>query len=398
MLTKSENAISVQDRYLGRRIRYGSFAAAMLLIVAATFGFWRVSYHGQVSRFFHIGDPRPIPTELIQSGAYIYHGQDGYDGRFFLTLATDPLLSRPSSIAMLDDPVYRARRILLPAIVFALSGGRPLAAQYVFVAINVVAFAALLWLLASLAGSLEAEPWAVAIGLCSAGTWVALLFGTAELLEGALLLSAFSAYRASRYAAVAGALALAMLCRETSALVFAAFVATALIRKERLLAIHLSYAWIPAAAWNATVWARHHGTGAVLGHANFDWPLLGAWHALLNQRANAGASNELFWVLSIATMIGVAGTLAWYAKPIMRADLPLALAVFAYAALFACAGRAILEYHLGFDRAFLPLFLLTALGLLESRHRSAAHWLIVAQGCITLTWLLHFGLKELRLA
>jgi hypothetical protein len=360
-------------------------------------GFWRVPYHGRVSRFFHIGDPRPIPPALLESGAYIYHGEDGYDGRFFLTLATDPLLDKPASVAMLDDPVYRARRILQPAIVFILSGGRPLAAQYVFVALNVVAFGALLWLLGSLVGDSAPEPWAVGIGLCATGAWVALLFGTAELLEAALLLSALSAYRASRYALVATALALAMLCRETSALVFAAFVATALIRKQKPLAMHLSYAWLPAALWNLVVWARHHGTGAVLGHANFDWPVLGIWHALWSQRTSLGASNEAYWFVSLAALIAVAGTFIWHSKAISGADLPLALAGFAYVALFACAGRAILEYHLGFDRAFLPLFLFAGLGLLQSGRRSAAHWVIAAQGCITLAWLLHFGVKEFRL-
>lgn len=396
-MTNSGTVIAVQDQYLGRRRLNASVVLAMLITVAVTIGFWQLPYRGQISRFFHIGDPRQVPTELIQSGAYVYHGEQGYDGRFFLTLATDPLLTRPSSLTILDDPVYRARRILLPAVVYVLSGGRPIAAEYVFVAVNVVAFVALLWLLDALLARSAMAAWPTAIGLCATGAWVAMLFGTAELVESVLLLAALDAYHRSRFARVGGMLALAMLCRETSALVFVAFAATALIKHQGRLGLHLVWAWIPAAAWNAFVWIRHHASGAVLGQGNFDWPLLGVWHALAGASAKSGVSNEIFWIASLAVLLGVAAIFARNAADIIRADLPIGLAGLAYIALLLCVGRAVLEYHLGYDRAFLPLSIFAGVGLIESEHRTAARWLIAAQACLTFAWLLHLGMKEFRL-
>jgi hypothetical protein len=201
----------MQHAYAIRRRRHASLALAIMLMAAISSFFWRVAYRGDISRVFHVGEQHAISTDLLQSGVYVYRGEYGYDGRWFLTLAVDPLLTRPSSIAALDDPVYRSRRILLPAMAFLLSGGRPLAAEYVVVAINVLAFGALLWLIDTLVGESTADPWGVAVGVSATGAWIALLLGTTELLESALLVWALVSYRRSRFSRVAVTLALAML-------------------------------------------------------------------------------------------------------------------------------------------------------------------------------------------
>lgn len=396
-MTNPGTVMQMQERYLGRRVRHATARLSMLLVLGVTAAFWRVAYHGQVDRFFHIGGPRPVPAQLLGSDGRAYRVEDGYDGKFFLTLATDPLLLRRSSIAMLDNPVYRSRRILLPALAFALSGGRPLAAEYVLVVINIVAFAALILLLGRLLEGTSPEAWSAAIGLSATATWIALLFGTAELVESALLVAAFVAYRQSRFARVAGALALAMLCRETSVLVFAAFAVTALVQKQRRLVVHLAWAWVPAAAWNAWVWIHLHDSGAVLGERNFDWPFVGLVEAVAHPVSTMGPTNTVYWILSLALLFGVAATFVWNAGAILRANVPLASAGLAYVALLICVGRAVLEYHLGFDRAFLPLFVLCGAGLVQARHVSAARWAIAAQGLLTVSWMLHLAVKEFRM-
>ncbi|HSQ30259.1 MAG TPA: hypothetical protein VLN49_10435 [Gemmatimonadaceae bacterium] len=395
-MTNLVTAMQMQEQYLGRRAVHAVALVATLLVLGVTVAFWRVAYHGEVSRFFHIDDPRPVPAELTESGAHVYHGEYGYDGKFFLVLAVDPLLLRPSSVAMLDNPVYRSRRILLPAVTFALSGGRPLAAEYVFVAINVIAFAALIWLLDFLLAGAAAELRSAAICLAATATWIALLFGTAELLETALLVGSFVAYRRARFASVAIALALAMLCRETSFLVFAAFVVTAVGQKQRRLLLHLAWAWIPAAAWNAAVWLHLRKAGIVLGERNFDWPLVGLWDAITHPIASMGLINKVYWILSLVVLFAVAATFVWNARAIFRTNVPMALSGLAYVALLTCAGSAVLEYHLGFDRAFLPLFIFCGAGLVASGRYTAARWVIAAQALVTLGWLLHLGVKEFR--
>jgi len=188
-----------------------------------------------------------------------------------------------------------------------------------------------------------------------------------------------------------------MLCRETSVLVFLAFVTTAVVNRQRALLARLAWAWLPAAAWNVVVWARLHSTGSVIGERNLDWPLLGLWHALAHQRSSMSLPNEAYWILSLGVLIGVAATFVRHARSVVRADLPLALAGLGYVALLVCLGQSVLEYHIGFDRAFLPLFIFGGIGLYESRHTLAARSLVAAQALATVMWLLHFGIKELRI-
>jgi len=387
----------MQHAYAIRRPRHASLALAIMLMVAVSSFFWRVAYRGDISRVFHVGEQHAISKALLQNGVYVYRGEYGYDGRWFLPLAVDPLLTQPSSVAALDDPVYRSRRILLPALAFVLSGGRPVAAEYVLVAINVLAFGALLWLIDALVGGSSAEQWGAVVGISATGAWIALLLGTTELLESALLVWALVSYRRSRFFRVAVALALAMLCRETSVLVFVAFVITAVVNKQRALFAHLAWAWLPAAAWNVVVWARLHSTGSVLGARNLDWPLVGLWHTLARQSSRMSLLNEAYWILSLGVLIGVAAAFVWHARDIVHADLPVALAGLGYVALFVCLGQSVLEYHIGFDRAFLPLFIFGGIGLYESRHTMAARSLVAAQAFATLLWLFHFGVKELRI-
>ena len=78
-----------------------------------------------------------------------YHHPDspGYDGQFYAQLAVDPLLRDAAIDRAMDNPQYRARRILFSWTAYAIGGGRPARVLQVYAFQNVVAWLLLAWLL-----------------------------------------------------------------------------------------------------------------------------------------------------------------------------------------------------------------------------------------------------------
>jgi hypothetical protein len=113
-------------------------------------------YHGDLSALVCADQTRigRFPFERITSG----FGENGYDGQFCYVLARDPW--RPAESGTLDLPGYRHRRILYPALAWALSGGgEPNRLLWALPAINLAAIGVLAWLGATLANHYGRSPW-----------------------------------------------------------------------------------------------------------------------------------------------------------------------------------------------------------------------------------------------
>jgi hypothetical protein len=70
----------------------------------------------------------------------------GYDGQFYAQLAVAPDVTSPALKTALDQPSYRARRILLPLFAHLLGAGRPWWILQAYALLNTVAWLALAWL------------------------------------------------------------------------------------------------------------------------------------------------------------------------------------------------------------------------------------------------------------
>ena len=88
----------------------------------------------------HLED-RLIPT-LRNLPIHVRPDSVGYDGQFYAQLAVDPLLLDPATAEALDQPSYRARRILFSWTAFLLGLGQPLPIVHAYAIQN-----ALFWLL-----------------------------------------------------------------------------------------------------------------------------------------------------------------------------------------------------------------------------------------------------------
>jgi hypothetical protein len=111
-----------------------------------------------VARFYHpglgftalIGLPAGHEYEVPALQAiphYDYPAEITYDGQFYAQLALDPLLRDPAIERAMDDPAYRARRILFSWTAYALGFGKPAWVLHVYAVQNVGCWLILAWLL-----------------------------------------------------------------------------------------------------------------------------------------------------------------------------------------------------------------------------------------------------------
>ena len=119
---------------------YAATAAAAFALVLMTCALVWLPDYG-LTRFINIG------REFVPRGTAVYRatpkyvtpapGPDaGFDGQWYAELALDPLLRDPRLKVALDDPAYRADRVLLPAVAWLGGLGRPFWVLNVYAALN----------------------------------------------------------------------------------------------------------------------------------------------------------------------------------------------------------------------------------------------------------------------
>ena len=309
---------------------------------------------GNPTAFFRIGDRYPHPRSL-PSDAIVHSGEAGYDGQFFLALAYDPAMRDPRTIAALDNPRYRARRILFPALAYLLALGNVALIPWVMIGMNILAVACLA---AIVAHDLAPRPLALLVlPIAFQGIWVAFLFSTADLLGVVFLLTALTLARRNQALGAGTALLLAALTREIyifHALVLAAD--NALLHRRGAAAKILALQ-TPAFVWNLFVLATTTAGTTGLGE-NFGVPFEGIAQSSLKLfratlSARSGYEAACFMLLLLAAAgLAVQCVRHWrIARTVTLFALPLLITL-----LF--SGVAIAGYFAGYSRAFLGIFFL----------------------------------------
>ena len=233
-------------------------AAALYLLLAVVFSYDRQNGFTGLLRFGETFSVTRLP-EVAAANPRIFGG-NGYDGQFYAQLAVEPDPREPAVQVALDNPRYRARRILLPAVVHVLGFGHVGPTLNLFALANAACWFALGWLL-----------WrrVAPLGWPGAGVWLGCMLGMGVLdsvrlsltdLPAMLLvfLGVGLAERGSRLGTV-GALAAAALTRET-ALLAAAGTSAGDLRKRptRLrLAANAALVVLPLALWVWWLAGRH---------------------------------------------------------------------------------------------------------------------------------------------
>lgn len=323
------------------------------LCTAAAFG-WQAlkvqrEFGGNWTGLFETGREFPPPAALAGEHILIVSDTTGYDGQFCHYIAHDPFFRRGLASAI-DFPRQRYGRILIPLAAWLLAGGRQ---DWIDPAYHAVLLAfvflgaywsarrgALLLFLFLPAALLSIENSTIDLALVS-------------LCAGFVLLHDAPAWK------LAPILALAPLVRETGAILIAAAVAAALVRKQWRRAFLLALTALPWMAWIGFVWmhtaAKSYPLAAI--------PLSEAWSAFLDVRSPiAGATGVMLTVLERAAIAGsvLAACLGLYQ---LRHQLRRPGAVALACALFGLLGIVLqrpdvwVNYH-AHARVLSPLYLL----------------------------------------
>lgn len=279
--------------------RLAWLVAASLIVAMVVLAFlqFRLPGHG-FTYVFDFGETLGLPRlpEIDQTGTYIHPEVPGYDGQMYAQLALRPSASDPELLRVLDNPPYRARRVFMGWVSWAVGLGRPWWVLNVHACLNLVAWIGLSVLLLrwfrpqdGVNGFLR---WAGV--LLSAGMLSSMRHAVTDGPALVLLAAAVALVEARRRWWAAGVGALAGLTRETSVLLGATLLpdrwsdTRAWVRacgQGVLLVLPLAL-WMWHVRGLAAAGAYHGG-----GFANFTWPFAGfleRWFELLRVLVDQG--------------------------------------------------------------------------------------------------------------
>jgi hypothetical protein len=248
-------------------------AGAFAVLLGAYIRIWSPTYG--ITRFIIIGH------EFNQRGLAVYRATPkymdpyppdrwGFDGQYYAELSLDPLLRDPQIKQAIDNPPYRARRILMPWLAWLGGLGRPFWVLNVYAGLNLAFWLGFVVMMAVL---FRPHGWAGVAGFAA----MLLTCGIIESMRSSL--TDFPAFVLMTLAVMlggtggAGVLALAALAREVNVLGLAALVdfrppwREALRKNFRLglIAAGPMLLWFGYIAWRLRMHAAVDGD-------NLDWP------------------------------------------------------------------------------------------------------------------------------
>ena len=100
----------------------------------------RYNYHKDWSGLFCTGENAVLPPVVAAERPYRFAGAPGWDGQLYHEIAHDPLL-RHGTVSYVAGARLRYRRILIPALAFALSGGNDAGVDVAYRSVVILFFA-----------------------------------------------------------------------------------------------------------------------------------------------------------------------------------------------------------------------------------------------------------------
>jgi hypothetical protein len=365
-----------------RDIRWAYAATGVIFLASLAQYYHRHTGFTELIVFGDQFEGRALPA-VTDAPHYIHFQSPGYDGQFYAQLAVEPLLRDRRIDAALDNPPYRARRILFSWTAYLLGLGRPGWILKAYALQNIVAWLLLAWVLLR---------WFPPSAPRSLAPWVGCLFGVGlimsvrfALTEGPALLVlalAVAAMERGRPWVASGLMALVGLGRETS------FVSGGLLvdglpkgwRTAASLAARGLIAGLPLAAWMVYL-SLLYSADQASGARNFALPLTAyveKWSTTLGQLETSGwrgswARFNLAALISVTVQAGFLLARREWGSPWWRAGA-------AYCVLLTVLGPAVWESDtVAVMRVVLPMSI--AFNVLVTRSRW--YWPLVIAGNLT---------------
>ena len=316
------------------------------------------NYAGNWTALFAIAPDWPRPAFAVPEKLYTFPGS-GYDGQQYHLIAHDPWMRR-GAIAAIDDPPLRYRRILVPALAWALALGRDSAVHFTYIAVVLgFVFLGVYWLARAMELRGRHPAWGLMFSLMPA-VLVSMDRMTVDIGLAALA-AGFVLYSESKWKLLP-ILICAALTRETGFLLTAGYGVFLLSRRRFGDSIWAAATAVPAMIWY--VYVRSH-TPPEPPSAFGSFIPLGGW---IERVAHPFAYNLPHWPALAATeldyvaLAGVAFTLGhavWLAWRRLWNARAAAIYTFAIAIVF-IGSRSVWEDAFGYGRVITPLMILLA--------------------------------------
>lgn len=341
------------ERALGPNVRtllrsYVAWTVVTVCFWLAVLGLLALGkYRGDLRGLLHVGSEFRHPEAF--SGIPPI-GPWGYDGQFYATLATDPLLRSPQTPGFVDNPRYRAKRVFLPLLAYLAAAGDPVAATYLYPILCWLLTFAGLAALAALAKEFAVQPWWIAVAGLNVGVAASLTRSTPDAPAVSLLFLAWYLLQKQRLLGFSALSLAAVLTRETTLLgVWALAVAHDRQTKRRrafaapLVATAVFLSW---SLYLALRFPEHPGGLA----GNLGWPLLGLWH-----KGEAFVRGQGVHFMEIAATVGLFALLLGALRRVSPTGAGPWLVLAGYGALALVMTLKVYEEAFAFTRVLLPL-------------------------------------------
>jgi hypothetical protein len=198
-----------------RRLRWLALGTTLLFLLLIA-RHWHPVYRFTAFLQMSVENDHPRISAIRELPIYLHPGTGSYDGQFYAQIACDPAIISAELPAAIDNPAYRARRILAPALAWLLAAGQPAWIVHTYSILNVIAWlalAAIAWRLLRVADLRTFVAWAGL--LFSAGALHSVRFALTDLVALAFFAAGFLALESRRTALATGLLALGGLGRDT---------------------------------------------------------------------------------------------------------------------------------------------------------------------------------------
>ncbi|WP_267383843.1 AZOBR_p60025 family cell surface glycopolymer formation protein [Cyanobacterium sp. uoEpiScrs1] len=326
-----------------------------------------VKFQGNITGFFRIGSILELSPFLDSEATKIYQGEIGYDGQQFLSLALDPLLQNSKTIATLDHPIYRYRRILYPLISYLFSFGNRTLVPYIMIVINYLSIIGIVYITSLYFRLNQEQKWQPLLTLCIPGIWMVISLGTADLLSSFLLIASFYCYRYNKPIWTACTISLACLTRETLLLIWLAILLTSIFQNKKEQIKPLLWAWLPPFLWTIYIGFLNL-PGKVRVKANFGYPFIGIYNKLMSLLMKGFQGENLFEAYSFILIIIVFVTIFVINARNHKDNQLIRLSTMLYSMMFAMSSMTILNYYLDYSRVFIDVYLLLLLTINIKKH------------------------------
>jgi hypothetical protein len=259
------------------------FATLAVLVVAMFLWTLRLYFHqgAGFTQFIEMaGDVHGTELAAVRNAPHVHAPPpNGYDGQYYVEMAVDPLLRDPLIDRTMDLPAYRAHRILMPWVAYALGLGKPAWILQVFSLENVFVWLAFALLLCRWMPPTTARGFVLWTGcLLSHGMLSSVRYALPDAPSTLLIAIAVAAAERERPWIAAAVIGVAGLARETSLIAASVFLRWLMPGRRRWLLVAgcLIVCVVPLALWLDYLRSIYR-SDTLAGGGNITTPLAGIW-------------------------------------------------------------------------------------------------------------------------